>query len=415
MSANASVADPPAPDRTPAGEGRKGARGAAATAFSSKRFQGSITFLAFIAIFIGYGLWLGEKFANIDARALDIHQNTPVLLLGLAVLVTLIAGQFDLSVASMATLTTYLVIGLKVNQGWPFALVLGVCILIGLIGGLVNGLLVVRCHVNTFIATLGTGGIFAGLASVYGKGGQLAPTGDSHQLPSWFSGTTSLGGFGEKFPAVVLWIGLCAVAVFLFLALRRLRPPGRSEAVWTAVSAAIVAVLAVLALTVLKIQHYVDAVSWTIGILIVVAVLLWTLLDHTTYGRYLRAVGSNAEAARLAGVKPGKETIKAFVLGGLLASFAGILLGANQGSASPEVAAGFLLPAFAAAFLSTVVLSTGRFNVWGTLIGGIFLVWVGQGLVVGGVPFTWTGVVNGFVLVLAVAISTVLRRRGAGR
>lgn len=376
----------------------------------SKRFQGSITFLAFIAVFIAYDLWLGDKFANIDARSLDVHQNVPILLLGLAVLVTLIAGQFDLSVASMATLTTYLVIGLKIKQDWPFALVIAACLAIGLVGGLVNGLLVVRLRVNTFIATLGTGGIFDGLASVYGKGTQLSPTGDSHQLPTWFSGPGSLGDFGQKLPALPLWIGLALLGVALFFALRRARPGGRDERTWTAISAGAVIALAVVLLALVHLDKYVHAVSWTVGVLIVVGILVWALLDHTTFGRYLHATGSNAEAARLAGVDPGKETIKAFVLGGLLAALAGVLLGANQGSASPEVAAGFLLPAFAAAFLSTVVLSTGRFNVWGTLIGGTFLVWVSQGLIVGGLAFTWTDVVNGLVLVLAVALSTALRR-----
>jgi ribose/xylose/arabinose/galactoside ABC-type transport system permease subunit len=98
------------------------------------------------------------------------------------------------------------------------------------------------------------------------------------------------------------------------------------------------------------------------------------------------------------------------VLGGTLAALAGIVLAANQGSAAPDVAVGFLLPAFAAAFLSTVILSTGQFKVWGTLIGGTFLVWVSQGLIVGGLAFTWTDVVNGVVLTLAVALSTIFRR-----
>ena len=87
-----------------------------------------------------------------------------------------------------------------------------------------------------------------------------------------------------------------------------------------------------------------------------------------------------------------------------------MLLAAGQGSAPVDAAAGFLLPAFAAAFLSTVVFSNGQFTVWGTLIGGTFLVWVSQGLIIGGLPFTWTNVVNGAVLIAAVAVSTVLRR-----
>jgi ribose/xylose/arabinose/galactoside ABC-type transport system permease subunit len=377
-----------------------------------KAFQGSISFLAFLAVFAGYAVWLGDKFVSTDARFLDIHQNAPVLILGLAVMLTLIAGKFDLSVGGMATLTTFLAIGLKVNQDWPFAVVMAACVLIGLVGGLINGLLVVRFNVNTFIATLGTGGVFAGLASVYGKGTQLSPTDASKgQLPSWFSGPNSLGAFGHKFPSVIVWVALAGFALWAVMALRRRRPAGYAARTWDAISAGVVVAIAVIALVLVNISAWVHAVSWTIAVLLIIAFAIWVLLGHTTFGRYLHATGSNSEAARLAGVDPGKETIRAFVLGGFLAAIAGIILAANQGAASPDVATGFLLPAFAAAFLSTVVLSTGRFTVWGAIVGGTFLVWVSQGLIVGGLPFTWTDVVNGVVLVVAVALSTVFFRR----
>jgi ribose/xylose/arabinose/galactoside ABC-type transport system permease subunit len=404
--------DPPIADNGVAAEHARERFGPLRSALSTSAFQGSISFLAFIAIFAGYAVWLGSKFASTEARLLDVHQNAPVLILGLAVMLTLIAGKFDLSVGGMATLTTFLTIGFKVNQNWPFAAVVAVCVLIGLAGGLLNGWLVVRLRVNTFIATLGTGGVFAGIASVYGKGTQLSPTATSKgSIPGWFSGPNSLGSFGHKFPSLIIWVGLALVAVWAFTALRRRRPEGSAPRTWDAISAGVVAAVAALALLVVKIDSWVSAVSWTIGVLLVIALIIWVLLGHTTFGRYLHATGSNPEAARLAGVDPGKETIRAFVLGGLLAAIAGIILAANQGAASPDVATGFLLPAFAAAFLSTVVLSNGRFTVWGALIGGTFLVWVGQGLIVGGLPFTWTEVVNGVVLVLAVALSTVFFRR----
>jgi len=376
----------------------------------SKLLQGSISFIAFLVVFLIYVIWLGDKFTSTEARALDIHQNAPVLLLGLAVLVTLIAGQFDLSVGSMATLTCFLAVGLKVNQGWPFALVLVACIVAGLLGGLANGFLVVRMGVNTFIATLGTGGVFLGLSAVYSSGTQVVATAGKPQLPSWFAGTGSLGSLSTKFPAVLLWIGLAGAAVMLFLSVRRMRPPRFAERQWDAISAGAIVVLAAI-LFVLGLSSWVNAVSWTIAVLLIAALVMWLLLDHTTFGRYLRATGSNSTAATLAGVNPGKETMKAFVIGGLLAAIAGILLAANQGDASPNAAVSFLLPAFAAAFLSTVILSTGRFHVWGTVIGGIFLVWVSQGLIVGGLPFTWTEVVNGVVLILAVAFSSVFQAR----
>ncbi|MDQ2700438.1 MAG: ABC transporter permease [Actinomycetota bacterium] len=379
--------------------------------FASSPFtQGSLTTVAFLILFAGYGLWLGDTFINVDARLLDVHQNAPILLLGLAVMVTLIAGQFDLSVGGMATLTTYLSIGLVVQDGWSFGMVLAACIAAGLIGGLINGLLVVKLGVNTFIATLGTGGVFLGLSNVLFGGTQLAPTGESAQLPGWFSGDGSLGSFGEKFPSVILWIGLAVCAYGLFRWIQARRPAARPEKAWTVISAAIVLVIAIV-LFALDLPAWVNATSLTIGVLVIIGLILWVVLRYTTYGRYLTATGANAEAARLAGVKTDKETIIAFVIGGLLAASAGVLLAANQGAASPGIGTGFLLPAFAAAFLGTVIMSTGKFHVWGTLIGGTFLLWVTQGLIVGGLPFTWTDVVNGTVLVAAVAVSTIFRRR----
>jgi ribose/xylose/arabinose/galactoside ABC-type transport system permease subunit len=404
------VKDPgPADDRAP----RRGPFAGLSKLANSHGFQGSISVIAFLAVFLAYYIWLGSKFANVEARALDIHQNAPVLILGLAVLVTLIAGQFDLSVASLATLTTYLATGLQVNQGWPAWLAVVLCLLIGVLGGLINGFLVVKLRVNTFIATLGTGGAFAGFASVYGKGTQLSPTSSTHQLADWFSGPGSLGDFGDKVPELLIWIPLAVVAIATVAALRHRRPASLaslSDRAWLAIVAAGVIVVAAILVGPIDIGKAVESVSWTMALLFALAVGLWVLLEYTTYGRYLRAIGSSPTAARLARINPDKETMKAFVLGGCLAALAGVVLAANQGSAAPEVAASFLLPAFAAAFLSTVIFSTGRFNVGGTIVGGVFLVWVSQGLIVGGLPFTWTNVVNGVVLILAVALSTTLRR-----
>ena len=176
---------------------------------TSKTFHGSITFLAFVVVFVVYIVWLGDKFASTDARLLDVHQNAPVLLLGLAVLVTLVAGQFDLSVGSMATLTTYLAIGLKLNENWPFGLVIVVLPRGRARRWPVNGFLVVRLRVNAFIATLGTGGLFLGLSSVYGKGTSSARAGGPsaarlvHRsgLPRAPSSTTSRPGCcGSRWP-----------------------------------------------------------------------------------------------------------------------------------------------------------------------------------------------------------------------
>jgi ribose/xylose/arabinose/galactoside ABC-type transport system permease subunit len=373
------------------------------TAVLVTRLVESLTFTAFVTIFIVYAFWLGDLFRNPDIRLLDIHSNTPVLLLALSVMVTLISGQFDLSVGSMATLSSFLTVGLTVRQEWPFWLAVVAVLVVGMAGGALNGFLVVRLRVNAFIATLATGGVFLGLSAVYSEGQVLAPI--DVQLPTWFK---DMGSFGQKVPSWLPWLVIAVVLAWVgSLAVRR-----RAEFSTRAkIGAVVVAVVAVAAFFLVKGPNWLDSISWLIAILLLVAAVLWVLLNQTPYGRNLKATGSNAEAARLAGVHTHRVTIVAFVIGGALASLAGITLASLNGSAAPGVAVPFLLPAFAAAFLSTVLFSPGRFTVWGTITGGVFIVWVAQGLILGGLAYTWTDVVNGVVLVSAVALSTVFRAR----
>ena len=366
--------------------------------------EGSLTFIAFIVLFGIYSAWLGQRFLNWDARLLDVHQSVPTVLLGFAVLVTLVSGKFDLSIASVASLSVYLTVGLTVRDGLPFPLVLAIVLVMGVAVGIVNGLLVERLGVNTFIATLGTGSVVLGFSRVY-SGGSVISAGD-WTLPSWF---TAFGSFGQKIPLALVVIAALALAVGVFFALARIRPERVSPSAWRLTRLVLVLVIAALLLTVGF--PFLSGIPWSVLILIFAALLLWILMDNTSFGRHLRAAGSNPEAARLAGVPVSREIMKAFILGGVLAALAGVVLAAGQGSASPDAAGGFLLPAFAAAFLSTVIFSNGRFNVLGTILGGVFVVWTSIGLVIGGVPQTWTNVINGVVLVAAVALSTYVRRR----
>jgi len=388
-------------------DGRPGQRQKSRLA-GARLLQSSITLFAFLIIFAGFGIWLGGGFLNVDARLLDVHQNAPILLLALAALVTLVPGLFDLSIAGVATLTAFLSIGLRVQQGWPFGLVLVASLLVGAIVGLINSIVVERLRVHAFIATLGTGGICAGLAAVYSGGTVLSPGTTGPQLPNWFQ---NFGSFADKAPSWLVVLGLVITAAALFVGLDHVRPARWSPTQWLIAKVALLAAAVLLLVFVFDISSWVTGTSWMIFLLLLTAFILWVTLEYTTFGRQLRAIGSNRAGAELAGVRSQRQVVKAFVIGGVLAGLAGVLLSASQGSATPDAAANFLLPAFAAAFVSTVVLSHGRFTVPGTISGGIFIVWVGQGLIVGGIPATWIDVVNGVVLIGAVALSTAMRRQ----
>jgi len=367
---------------------------------------------AFLAVLVGYALWLGGDFLDGNTRILDLHQNAPVLLIALGLVICLIAGQFDLSVASMATLTAFLSVGLMTKQGWPPAVALFACLAVAVAGGLFNALLVVGLRVNAFIATLGSGGVFLGIAAVYSDGTSLIPDAgnDPGTLPSWFAGPESLTSFQTKAPTVVVVV-LIAVLVGLLLLTGFER--ARTSRGRTLVAAGC-ALLAAVALAIFVLGDV--EVPWTVVLLLGVTFGLWVLMHYSTLGRHLYAVGGNALAARLAGVRANRSTTFVFVMAAVLAGLAGVVLGGNQGAASPGAATPYLLPAFAAGFLSTVLFSDGRFHVWGTLLGGFLIITVAQGLVAGGVPFTWNDVINGLVLIGAVAFQSFFSGdRGARR
>jgi ribose transport system permease protein len=139
--------------------------------------------------------------------------------------------------------------------------------------------------------------------------------------------------------------------------------------------------------------------------MIALAIVLWWLLEYTPAGRYLYGIGGNPQAARLAGIRTGRITTSAFLLSGLVAAFAGVILASQLGSASPDVGGPYLLPAFSAVFLGATQVFPGRVNVPGTLIA-IFLLATGvKGLQLAGAPSYINDLFNGAALIIAVALA----------
>jgi ribose transport system permease protein len=138
--------------------------------------------------------------------------------------------------------------------------------------------------------------------------------------------------------------------------------------------------------------------------LVVIALLTWWLMDHTPMGRYLYAVGSNREAARLSGVRVGKWSWLSLILSGAISGIAGIFYSSLYGP-SLTFGAALLLPAFAAVFLGSTQLKPGKFNVWGTLIAVYALATGVQGLqYVTGVQWL-SDMFNGVALIAAVSFA----------
>jgi ribose transport system permease protein len=147
--------------------------------------------------------------------------------------------------------------------------------------------------------------------------------------------------------------------------------------------------------------------------LLILAALVWWVMQHTPAGRYLYAIGGNSEAARLAGVRTDRWTFLSLVASGFICGIAGVLYGSLSG---PSLTFGpaMLLPAFAAVFLGSTQIRPGRVNVWGTLIAVYVLATGVKGLqLVTGVQWL-SDLFNGAALIVAVAFATWRQRSGPG-
>jgi ribose transport system permease protein len=148
----------------------------------------------------------------------------------------------------------------------------------------------------------------------------------------------------------------------------------------------------------------------SIVLLAVLTAACWVVLRHTPLGRYLYAVGSDANSARRAGIPIARVTAAAYVIGGILAAVAGLVLAARLGSGYTGAGAGFELNSIVAVVLGGTALSGGRGGVLGTIAGVLLLALIANMLNLLGIsPFTQR-IVNGLIIIGAIAIYTARRR-----
>ena len=137
--------------------------------------------------------------------------------------------------------------------------------------------------------------------------------------------------------------------------------------------------------------------------------VLWVVLNRTVFGRNVYALGSNREAARLAGVRVDRVTMACYAICALCAGIAGLLLLGSLGAADPSAGLGNEFFALTAVLLGGTRFSGGQGSLAGTLLGLLFLVVLSNILLLGGMPQFWIGAVQGVVLLIAVGIDRARR------
>jgi D-xylose transport system permease protein len=369
-----------------------------------------------------------DTFASKANFANLLTQSAATMFIAMGLVFVLLLGEIDLSAGFTAGTAAAVVGVLSAQRGLPWPVALGGALLVGAVIGLLIGLLVARLGIPSFVVTLAWFlGLQGVLLLVIGNGGTI-------RVPDQF--IVSL--MNDNLSPVTSWV-LFALVVAGYAAVTLIGAQRRRAAGLPVVSPTVVflkiaalAVMLGIATFVLTLERgsagassvFIDngtsgggsviGVPKVVPIVIVVVVLLTFVLNRTSFGRHIYAVGGNAEAARRAGINVGQIRITCFVIGSTLAAVGGIMFVSRLSSVSPQTGGSTtLLLAVAAAVIGGTSLFGGKGRVIDAVLGGLVIAVINNGLPLitqeAGVQY----IVTALVLLLAASVDAIARRRAA--
>lgn len=313
-----------------------------------RRFSGIIGMLTVVAFF---AISLPDTFLT-ARNLLNISQQISMLAVVAATMtVVMVMGDFDLSVGAMASLAGVVAATLFV-AGWSIPATLGVALGVGLIGGLFNGVIVSLIGILPFVGTLATLTVFSGLAFLISDGRTIFGRDIPEAFGAFARGGPVIGSVDER---ALVFPNLTLVALAVIF-------------------------------------------------------IIWVVLEQTTYGRRLYALGGNREAARLAGLPVMSLRLTAFAFTGIGAALAGLMYASRVASANPTQGDGLMLTAIAAVFLGMTITRDGQPRVLATIAGVAILGVLDNGLTQLRVDSYIREILVGAIILVAVGFSALSRR-----
>ncbi|GCE16674.1 sugar ABC transporter permease [Dictyobacter kobayashii] len=333
-----------------------------------------------------------------------VLQITTIGTLGLGVILVLLLGEIDLSVASVATLCSVVMGILSERMGYPAWLAILAAIAAGAFIGLLNGFFIAYLHVPSFIVTLAASISYGGLL-IYLLQGQATLIINNDFIIGIANNYQSGLFIGTGLPLLVLAVYIGGVVY-----ITRRRQQMGLRATHSLHLAATIGVPSLIVIGSLLLFHAYLGVPQALFILAGLILLTWLLLTRTAYGRHVYAVGGNAEAARRAGINVVVIRITIFTLCSTLAAIAGILAASRASAVASQINPTLLLQAIAAAVIGGVSLFGGRGSVWSILLGALIIGSLENGLDLNNQPVEVKQMIEGAVLVLAVTSDALIRR-----
>lgn len=328
------------------------AQGRGKSFIRSDALQKALAFGALILLFVVFSL-ASSNFLQ-PSNVVGILLSTAINgVLALGATFVIITGGIDLSVGTVMTLSAVMTGVFATNWHLPLPLGILAGLATGALMGMINGVIIARMKVPPFIATLGMLYVAKGLALVISG---LKPI-YFNDTPEFNQGAmgSALGFVGDVIPG----LEIPNVVLVMFVA----------------------------------------------------AIIASLILTKTVLGRYAFALGSNEEATRLSGVNVNFWKIAIYTLGGLFSGLAGVMIAARLNSAQPALGQGYELDAIAAAVIGGTSLSGGEGSILGTIIGAFIISTLTNGLRILSVPQEWQTIITGTIVILAVYLDIVRRRR----
>ena len=343
-----------------------------------------------------------------------VNQNAYVLILAIGMVMVIIAGHIDLSVGSIAAFVGIIVATSMASWHfpWPVAILLGV--VLGAIIGAWQGWWVAFVGVPAFIVTLAGMLIFRGANQFFGNSTSVTVP-DAYT----FIGGGFIPDFGPQFGYSngTLLLGLIIAIVIIVQEWRARRTQtvmGSEKApLWVSLVKVVLLDAVVVYATLLFAGGRVGTSFPFSGIILGVLVLIYAFITrNTTFGRHIYAVGGNWHAAELSGVKIKRINFLVMMNMSILASVAGMIGVARAGASGPGDGVGWELDAIAAVFIGGAAVAGGIGTIVGSIVGGLVIAVLNNGLQLLGVGIDRVQIIKGLVLLIAVGIDVYSKKQG---
>ncbi|MBV9654943.1 MAG: sugar ABC transporter permease [Acetobacteraceae bacterium] len=341
-----------------------------------------------------------------------VLQNSYIVIMALGMLMVIVTGHIDLSVGSVAgfigAVAAVLIVRYHLD---PFIATL-VCLVVGGLIGAMQGYWVAYFKIPSFIVTLAGMLVFKGAALGILQGASLGPFPVSFQKLSSGFIPELVAGAGPPYPTS-LALGTALAILLVFLSWRgRVREMRHDMPVdpW----GFFVAKNAVLFGVVVYFTYLIASHRGLPNVLVIMGVLIALyafLTARTTIGRQIYAVGGNERAAKLSGIKTERLTFLTFVNMGVLAALAGLIFAARLNTATPKAGLGFELDVIAACFIGGASAYGGVGTVAGAVTGALIMGVMNNGMSILGIGIDYQQVIKGIVLLGAVCLDVYNKRR----